>query len=825
MKKLLLASSFLTGVIIANQLWASSTHSDYRTALKIINESKLLDKQISESEILKVLNEYQTEIGLNQDSGQLVFDKKVSSLRGSHYHYKQVLNGVNVRYGEVVVSVDKAGAIYRIFNNYYPMTKNASFKTRAKKLTAEKTFDIAWENLRVHGKLSDKPTNEEMYVVDAKGQWSLAHVVYLNVAAPRGAWEQVIDAHSGKILSLKNMELMRKGTESTPNFRSYKGKLLNRVDAFRNYQQKQRSSRLFRTTTQLRDAEAHVFDPDPATTLADSNLSDSAPLATFQQAYQTRTLRDLNFSNGVYRLDGPWVNIVDFEAPNTTPSTSTDGTWFHDRGNNAFNDAMTYFHIDQSQRYIQSLGFSGENGIQEVSITVDTDAVNGDDNSYFNPSGNRMAFGHGCVDDNEDADVILHEYGHAINHSINSSWSGGDTGAMGEGFGDYWAGTYSHSTGNGHHFQVNKVFDWDGISECWGGRVLDAAGISYDADRTYGAHQGIENGYQSDELWSSPLYQAYLELVHQGIPRQEVDQIVLEAQFGLGFGLTMRDLAKETIVTARLMFPNGPHAAVFRKHFEDYEIVEAPTSAIEVSEFVLLDSADNGVPEPGETVDVSFVVSNTGDLRADNILIKLNSPDASAQMSATEFMINSLEPGASIDLSSRLMIQVNEDLSCGDELSIEFETDYDTLNSPIVESRVFGTGEADGITRSSDTILSIPDDDVAGVQSTLDISDDFLISENFNVDMDIVHTYIGDLTIELTSPSGQVVRLHSQSGGNSENILGNYPNSLSPAQSLSAFYGTQAQGTWTLFVRDSAGADVGQLVSWGLNDVQSYICQ
>ena len=103
------------------------------------------------------------------------------------------------------------------------------------------------------------------------------------------------------------------------------------------------------------------------------------------------------------------------------PSTSANGQWDAKRGNVAFNDVMTYYHIDKNQRYMQSLGFKGNKGIQEVSIEVDANGVNGTDNSHFIPSSNRMAFGHGCVDDNEDADVILHEYGHAINFSINSN--------------------------------------------------------------------------------------------------------------------------------------------------------------------------------------------------------------------------------------------------------------------------------------------------------------------------------------------------------------------------------------------------------------------
>ena len=205
-----------------------------------------------------------------------------------------------------------------------------------------------------------------------------------------------------------------------------------------------------------------VFDPDPRTTLNNNTLQDTSPAGSFTDAYFTRDLLDIKFNGGLYRLNGPWVDILNWESPNTPPSTTTDGNWTATRGNNAFNDAMTYFHLDQNQRYMQSLGFTGATGIQEGPIGADTDGLSGADNSDYIPGTNRLAFGHGCVDDNEDADVILHEYGHAIQHGINASWFGGDTGAMGEGFGDYWAGSYSYSTANGRLFNPNWIFTWDG---------------------------------------------------------------------------------------------------------------------------------------------------------------------------------------------------------------------------------------------------------------------------------------------------------------------------------------------------------------------------
>jgi hypothetical protein len=324
-----------------------------------------------------------------------------------------------------------------------------------------------------------------------------------------------------------------------------------------------------------------VFDPDPRATLMNDGLQDTSPASAFTAAYFTRTLADITFSGGLYRVTGPWINIINWDPPATAPSTTTTGNWTATRGNNAFNDAMTYYMIDTNQRYMQGLGFTGATGIQDGPIGTDTDGVNGADNSYYVSGTNRLSFGHGCVDDSEDSDVMLHEYGHAIHHSINSSWGGGDTGAIGEGFGDYWAGSYSYSTPNGATYHPEWIFSWDGHgtgNPCWAGRLMNKLNLVYVHTTFYGAHQSIPGG-QSDELWSTPLFQSLITLVGtHGATRESVDQIVLESHFGIGFGPKMRDLAYATIAAAQALQPGQPHAAIFTQKFAHHNIVEDLTA-------------------------------------------------------------------------------------------------------------------------------------------------------------------------------------------------------------------------------------------------------
>ncbi len=321
-----------------------------------------------------------------------------------------------------------------------------------------------------------------------------------------------------------------------------------------------------------RNGTALVFDPDPMTTLNNADLQDSDPTTNFTAAYITKTLFDINETNGTWTLVGPWVRIVDFEAPSTAPSTSITGEWTATRGNNAFNDVMTYFHIDQNQRYIQSLGYTGDRGIQNLSIEADSDGQDGADNSRFLRV-NRLTFGHGGVDDNEDADIILHEYMHALLFDINNNYlpPSGDLGALSEGFADYWAGSYSYNTSNGPSFNPNWFATWDGHSTgMWGGRVLNKIGEIYDPTRTYIAHG--RNGLD-DEIWSAPLFQSLIDIINQGGTRQEMDRIVLESNFGLGSNVTMRQMARSVVNTADILYPNNIHAPALLNRFSNQNFV------------------------------------------------------------------------------------------------------------------------------------------------------------------------------------------------------------------------------------------------------------
>lgn len=98
----------------------------------------------------------------------------------------------------------------------------------------------------------------------------------------------------------------------------------------------------------------------------------------------------------------------------------------------------------------------------------------------------------------------------------------------------------------------------------------------------------------------------------------------------------------------------------------------------------------------------------------------------------------------------------------------------------------------------------IPDNDPRGISSVIHLADSFLI-DRLTVDLNITHSYRGDLLVTLEH-DGVTEVLHDRTGGSSDDLIRSY--------TTERFVGKEARGEWTLRVVDSARADVGKLVRW-----------
>jgi hypothetical protein len=275
-------------------------------------------------------------------------------------------------------------------------------------------------------------------------------------------------------------------------------------------------------------------------TLTDQKDSDAAVPAA---AYHDVTLTNLDGSGF---LSGDYAKVV---SETGNPAFSPTNTFRYTRHQDEFEQVMAYYWVTQAQRYIHSLGF-GEtrrpinNGPQAVRINQ-----LGADNSFATDHPKvELRFGKGGVDDAEDAEVILHEYGHAIHFSQNFSFASEEAGAISEGFGDYWAVTVgdvvSRSLGVTNREPLPCVADWDSTSytstvpHCL--RRVDL-NLHYPTDLNGEVHH-------DGQIWSRALWD-----IRQALGNVKADTIILTGSFDFP-GTTMTDLANRTVAAADSLY-------------------------------------------------------------------------------------------------------------------------------------------------------------------------------------------------------------------------------------------------------------------------------
>jgi leucyl aminopeptidase len=111
-------------------------------------------------------------------------------------------------------------------------------------------------------------------------------------------------------------------------------------------------------------------------------------------------------------------------------------------------------------------------------------------------------------------------------------------------------------------------------------------------------------------------------------------------------------------------------------------------------------------------------------------------------------------------------------------------------------------------TYTNGTDVAIPDNNATGITSTITVSGrSGNAPANTQVAVNIVHTYSGDLVVELVAPDGTVRTLQSRVGGSADNVVKTFTTNLSSEA---------INGAWKLRVKDRASTDTGYINSWSI---------
>lgn len=449
-------------------------------------------------------------LGWNADQSpslRLIAEKE--SPGGFHYHYRGQLNNIDIFQAEIKANVTRSARILSLTHTLPEVVPSpASSHTSS-------PADVAAAFAGRYG-------NQQGFAVDVNPVWfrqegSLLPAWHAIMSSHENWIEFVVDDHSGDYLYVHELSNYHRAEGDT-------------------------------------NGTGLVFLPDPLTTAhvaygspyVDGSDADTPELLAQRKSV---VLRDITLSGGVYSLTGPYVKLEDINNPIGAPATSVTGDFSYTRNAQGFEDVMCYYHIDTFQRYVQWLGFTD---LYSTPLRVDPHGLSGADNSRFSYTGGEpyLEFGEGGVDDAEDADVIVHEYGHALSYSGSPlTNTGTQRQGLDEGIGDYFAASYSKTIDS---YNWEWVFNWDGHNTFWPGRQVNITTLY---------PPGGSDIYLYGSIWASTLMQVQGE-----IGKFAMDKIQLQELYSNSINMTFHDAALLTLDADTLLY-GGWYTPNLQKYF------------------------------------------------------------------------------------------------------------------------------------------------------------------------------------------------------------------------------------------------------------------
>ncbi|WP_077285868.1 S8 family serine peptidase [Cognaticolwellia aestuarii] len=212
--------------------------------------------------------------------------------------------------------------------------------------------------------------------------------------------------------------------------------------------------------------------------------------------------------------------------------------------------------------------------------------------------------------------------------------------------------------------------------------------------------------------------------------------------------------------------------------------------------FTLKVTPNSNTIEVGETATYSFDVGSIAEWDGE-VSLTLVSPLAGATLST-----DTATPGTSFELT----VPTTSETQWGEYDFTVTATSGELVKTASVSLMVNPEG-LNEFTYTNDEVISIPDNNAEGITSVINVADDLTVFAS-DIYVNITHSWIGDLIVTLTSPTGTSAVLHNASGGSEQD--------LDKTFSSSAFNGEVATGDWTLNVSDNAAADTGSLNNWAI---------
>lgn len=326
----------------------------------------------------------------------------------------------------------------------------------------------------------------------------------------------------------------------------------------------------------------YVYNPDPLTTaeteyggaIVNDNDRDSDTLTALRVLKQVR----VRYLSDSFWLENNNIKTVSRLSAFKAPSSRTD-TFDYTRAMDEFEYANAFYHVSTYQDYISDLGFENMASLK-VGLNARYELA---DNSSFNPDDSfgegtgTLQFGYSSqgrphVDDAEDADAIIHEYGHALSYTVNlNDFIGRPRQATEEGVCDYLACSYSKAISD---YNWEKLFNWDGHNPFWEDGRMCVTSLTAD---DYKASRGI---WGNGEIYAG----AFMEVNH-AIGREATDRIILASFYDYSDRMSFKTGAVLALQAEASLYNEVYHDTLC-SILTDYKLVDQEDCVVSVEQVI-----------------------------------------------------------------------------------------------------------------------------------------------------------------------------------------------------------------------------------------------
>ena len=549
------------------------TRRDYRTCRY---QGSLSQPELSARGFMK---HYADALGMEESLADIETIDTRRGLASAHSRFRQLYRGIPIFGARLSVHQGRDGGINAFHTNYKvrptagPIA--APIVRREAIGLAEAAVGMTEQRLA--------PKSRRVWFPQAGRELRIAHEVWVYAAKPLGDFLVVVDAHTGKILFEENRLVFATG-------------------------------------------EGLVYRPNPYQTSGTTTQPDNGDATNVFLDAQRVSVTLERLDEGTGRLKGEFVDVTHSGGKTWNFANESNRIYNYSRNDMRFEEVTVYSTVDQIQFYMHTLGFDDDvppaNGIRDFPSLANAH-WNDEDQSFYSTGDDAIHMGDGGVDDGEDADIIAHEFGHAIQHNQNSCWGGGDMGAMGEGFGDYLAGSFYHDVGDAAYQSAHAacIGEWDAASYS---SSSPPCLRRIDGDKKY-PEDLVGQVHADGEIWS-----AFLWVLHPIVGPATLDKLVLEHHFALPCNATMIDAAN-ALLQADTELNGGANVGAIRSAACDRGFFSG-------SDCGGLSLVFAGSPDPaisGEELELSLQIGNDDSRLVNGVLATAEVPDGTVYVAGS----------------------------------------------------------------------------------------------------------------------------------------------------------------------------------------------